>query len=283
MSRFIDLFNFGALALIIEIIAIGYLPLLVNSTAQEIAVPIYVGILAACILLVAREEDSMPAISAALLSFLAGSVMIALRTTAVAGEMFGLAIAWLLGGILIRLLQKWKEVRIPTINYKINIHAPRIDYRKEMKWAYSERFGWLAFAAAILIIELTLTSYGLEDISVAAIGLAFVSSLVWRKDSRFSVAVALLSLVACPFLLITNNSSLAEQMAIYAYLWLVAGVLLQIIEYIRENGNDHDANESERKDVYGKDRKGKEKSHVDDSLLKAHIMKCRMEGKEYKE
>lgn len=63
--------------------------------------------------------------------------------------------------------------------------------------------------------------------------LAFVAFLLYQWDSRVLAAGALLSLAACPFLLIAGEDSLAEQMAVWAYYFLVMTVVLQIVEFKR--------------------------------------------------
>jgi len=55
----------------------------------------------------------------------------------------------------------------------------------------------------------------------------------YKIDSRFLILPAILLLGYCPFLLIAKNNTLAENIAIYAYYFLVVGVLIQIIENFR--------------------------------------------------
>jgi|WetSurMetagenome_2_1015567.scaffolds.fasta_scaffold26477_2 hypothetical protein len=61
--------------------------------------------------------------------------------------------------------------------------------------------------------------------------LLFLSFLLFEWDSRVIAFLALISLASCPFLLILKKEAPAEQMAIYAYYFLVMTVVLQIIEY----------------------------------------------------
>src|SRR3972149_8314244 len=53
-------------------------------------------------------------------------------------------------------------------------------------------------------------------------------------DSRILIALALLMLVASAFLLVGNRQHLAENAAVFAYGFLVWGVLFQLIEYFSE-------------------------------------------------
>lgn len=56
----------------------------------------------------------------------------------------------------------------------------------------------------------------------------------FRWDSRIFFGVALLFLVSCPIFLFLKDETWAEQMAIYAYYLLVVGVIIQIIDYAKE-------------------------------------------------
>ena len=62
----------------------------------------------------------------------------------------------------------------------------------------------------------------------------FLAFLIMHLDSRVFIAAALMCLLACPFLLVFKYQLWAEQLAIWAYYFLALGVILQIIEFIRE-------------------------------------------------
>jgi septum site-determining protein MinD len=64
----------------------------------------------------------------------------------------------------------------------------------------------------------------------------FIISLVNRIDSRYSVGAGLLLLAYTAVLLVQKKEDFANQIAIYAYYFLVVGVVLQLVEYIREGG-----------------------------------------------
>lgn len=61
----------------------------------------------------------------------------------------------------------------------------------------------------------------------------FFISLVLKLDSRIPIAFALLLLFLTAVTLVQGLENAANQIAIYAYYFLVAGVVLQLIEYIR--------------------------------------------------
>jgi len=58
-------------------------------------------------------------------------------------------------------------------------------------------------------------------------------SLILKLDSRIPIAFALLLLLLTATTLVQGLENAANQIAIYAYYFLVAGVMLQLIEYIR--------------------------------------------------
>ncbi len=58
-----------------------------------------------------------------------------------------------------------------------------------------------------------------------------------RMDSRFLILPALLLLAYIPFLLIGKFNTLAENIAIYVYYFLVCGIVLQVIEHIKHITN----------------------------------------------
>ena len=62
----------------------------------------------------------------------------------------------------------------------------------------------------------------------------FAFFFVYRWSSRVPGVLAILTLTACPILLALKLDAAAEQTAVYAYLFLVMTVVLQIIEYWRE-------------------------------------------------
>ncbi len=68
--------------------------------------------------------------------------------------------------------------------------------------------------------------------------LFFFGLLIWRIDSRLAIGLALACLVAIPLLLVSasmgfdRGEAWAETVAVWAYLFLVIGVVVQIWEYI---------------------------------------------------
>jgi len=63
--------------------------------------------------------------------------------------------------------------------------------------------------------------------------LLFLAFALYDWDNRIIGVMALISLATCPLLLALKQDAYAEQMAVYAYFFLVMVVVLQIIEYKR--------------------------------------------------
>lgn len=97
-------------------------------------------------------------------------------------------------------------------------------------------------AVVLMLLTGIVLSLFLGDVSVLGIStlggyllvLYLILSLVRKMDSRIPIAVALLFLASCPFFLIAGQKELAERAAIYAYSFLIIGVVFQFKEYIAE-------------------------------------------------
>jgi hypothetical protein len=64
-------------------------------------------------------------------------------------------------------------------------------------------------------------------------GLFFFFCLAFEWENRLIGALALASLITCPFLLMLKQDVAAEVMAEYAYHFMVITVILQLVEYKR--------------------------------------------------
>ena len=73
----------------------------------------------------------------------------------------------------------------------------------------------------------------LFDLSSALLWFAFVLFLLYDFDNRFLGAVAILCLTACPVLLALYMDDVAEQVAVYAFFFLVMTVVLQLVDLKR--------------------------------------------------
>ncbi len=91
---------------------------------------------------------------------------------------------------------------------------------------------YLKFVSILLILIYSL-SKGINPINFFILTYALVS-ILFVIESRIAAGIALLFLTSCPILLIFKKEAMAEQMAIYAYYFLVITVVVQIREYLRE-------------------------------------------------
>jgi len=85
----------------------------------------------------------------------------------------------------------------------------------------------------VLLIVISVTLGFLWGLSAGLLWFLFLAFALYDWDNRVIGVMALISLVSCPFLLSFKQDALAEQMAVYAYFFLVMTVVLQIIEYKR--------------------------------------------------
>lgn len=72
-----------------------------------------------------------------------------------------------------------------------------------------------------------------SGLSAGLLWFLFLMFLFYEWDNRIIGVLALIFLASCPFLLQFKQDALAEQMAVYAYFFLVMTVILQIVEYKR--------------------------------------------------
>lgn len=97
-----------------------------------------------------------------------------------------------------------------------------------MNIKHNKKMGMLAFVLASLFLWL----FG---ISAGLLWFLFLMFLFYDWDNRIIGVLALISLASCPFLLQLKQDVIAEQMAVYAYFFLVMTVVLQIVEYKRHS------------------------------------------------
>lgn len=86
----------------------------------------------------------------------------------------------------------------------------------------------------LFAIMLSGGAYYLWGLSSGLLWLLFFVFLFCAWENRVIAAMALVSLSSCPVLLQFKQDKVAEEMAVYAYFFLVMTVVLQMIEYRRE-------------------------------------------------
>jgi len=88
-------------------------------------------------------------------------------------------------------------------------------------------------ATALIFIILIFTFREDKEIrTLLVFALYFAISLIYDLDSRYPIVAAIVLLISAAIVL-PNDETLANRLAIYAYYFLVVGVALQLIEYIK--------------------------------------------------
>jgi len=96
------------------------------------------------------------------------------------------------------------------------------------------RVAILAFCALGILIDIFVFSFTSDLIILFLAGSWIWSIRSYKFEGRVSVAGALVFLVMCPFLLIFEKDLIAEKSAIWAYMFLVIGVIQMFFENLRE-------------------------------------------------
>lgn len=152
---------------------------------------------------------------------------------------FHLSIIFL--GILVLLSKQGREFRgflFKLIKFRTSILTILKIIAKSLASAFALKIkgvtkkDYLKFVLILLILVYVLFKE-IDPINFLILGYALFS-ILFVLESRISASIALLFLISCPILLIMEKEPLAEQMAIYAYYFLVITVAVQIREYLRE-------------------------------------------------
>lgn len=93
------------------------------------------------------------------------------------------------------------------------------------------KFWVLVIAGVGVFVDTFFFDFSLDLIILALILLWVLSVWLYKFEGRVSIAVALVFLALCPFLLILNKEAVAEKSAIWAYVFLVVGVAQEVVEY----------------------------------------------------
>jgi len=109
--------------------------------------------------------------------------------------------------------------------------------KKGLEDIKKERWYWAL--VLIFIALLFIWHFSFEAIIFLTL---FVSFALYAWDSRILTGIALAFLISCPILLISKKEDIAEQMAVYAYFFLVMTVVLQIVEYLKASRKSKEEN-----------------------------------------
>ena len=101
------------------------------------------------------------------------------------------------------------------------------------------QISYVIYFLLILVVSFLLILYSskfllqLKDLIPYFILIYLFISLILKLDSRIPIAFALFLLFLTAITLVQGLENAANQIAIYSYYFLVVGVLLQLIEYVR--------------------------------------------------
>jgi len=110
---------------------------------------------------------------------------------------------------------------------KYSAKKGKFDYRSLKEFLHVPYLLVLAAVAVSSIVQS-------ELITLIIFFAVLVIFAIKKYDSRIPIGFALILLVLAAIELAFASADTANQIAIYAYYYLVVGVLLQLIEYVRE-------------------------------------------------
>lgn len=112
----------------------------------------------------------------------------------------------------------WKKIKLPS------------------ELAAGKRFNYKEII--LILLSLGLGIYLGWKILEIAIFVIFVLIILRPLPSKFPAALALISLIAVPIFLVFGQENISEQMAIYAYYFLIMSVMMGIYEIWQEDKKD---------------------------------------------
>jgi len=96
------------------------------------------------------------------------------------------------------------------------------------------RFLILIFCGVGILFDIFFLKLTSDFLIFFLTGLWILTVKLYKFEGRVSVGVALGFLVLCPFLLILKKEAIAEKAAIWAYMFLVVGIIQMLIEVRKE-------------------------------------------------
>ena len=107
-----------------------------------------------------------------------------------------------------------------------------------LKAVLTSYFFWLILGIFGILLDIFVLKFTSDLLILFLTGLWILSVFHFKFEGRVSISLALGFLILCPFLLIFNKETIAEKSAVWAYMFLLVGVIQMIIEYIRKEGKD---------------------------------------------
>jgi len=93
---------------------------------------------------------------------------------------------------------------------------------------------WLILAIFGIFLDIFVFKFTSDLLILILAGLWVLSVYHYKFEGKASVGLALGFLILCPLLLIFKKESIAEKVAIWAYMFLVVGVVQLFVEYLKE-------------------------------------------------
>jgi len=110
-------------------------------------------------------------------------------------------------------------------------------YQRFLSALSAKKHWWLFISVIGILVDIFFLPFT-SDLIIFVFTLFWIGAVVgWKLEGRFSILGALIFLTMCPFLLIFKKDPIAEKAAIWAYMFLVVGVIQQLIELKRKPKN----------------------------------------------
>jgi len=107
-------------------------------------------------------------------------------------------------------------------------------FKKISSFLNKYRFLILIFCGVGILFDIFFLKLTSDFLIFFLMGLWVLAVRYYKFEGRVSVGVALGFLVLCPLLLILKKEAIAEKAAIWAYMFLVVGVIQMLIEVRKE-------------------------------------------------
>ena len=112
------------------------------------------------------------------------------------------------------------------------------NFKRKALSALSAKKHWWLFVSVIGVLADIFFLPFTSDLVILVFTIFWIGAVVgWKLEGRFSIFAALIFLTLCPFLLIFKKDPIAEKAAIWAYMFLIVGVIQQLIELKRKPKN----------------------------------------------
>jgi hypothetical protein len=100
---------------------------------------------------------------------------------------------------------------------------------------FLKNYNWiLVFTGLGILFDIFIFNPTWDLVILFLTALWVLSVWLYKFEGRVSISGGLFFLILCPLLLIFGKESMAEKSAIWAYMFLVVGVVQLFVEYLKE-------------------------------------------------